>query len=130
MSWVVRDFQGQDILVTDLPELEDTGFPSVLREKGRLELVCKAYMRAIERARAEGYEQGYAEGFKQGYTEGMVKVLVQFGRQLWGAEPEGISDVLRTLSTEELDALIDPMSKNLGWKAFRDLIPVTRCCVD
>ena len=78
------------MLITDLPELEDTDFYRLVKEKGRL--------------------------------EGAVEMLVSFGRQYWGAEPQDISNLLNALTKKELNALTEQMPKLAGWDGLRELI--------
>ena len=101
-SWAMqrlglKDLQDLDMLITDLPELEDTDFYRLVKEKW----------------------------LRRGVEEGLVRAVMRLGRQRWGAESEDISKVLNTLTTEELEALMDQMPKlSGGWDDLRRVIPV------
>ena len=96
MQWLgLKNIQDLDMLITDLPELEDTDFYRLMKEKW----------------------------LSKGVVEGMSKTLVRIGRQFWGAEPADLPTILSTLTEDQLDALTDQMPKLSSWDDLRKLIP-------
>ena len=95
----LENIQDLDMLITDLPELEDTDFYRLMKEKW------------------------LSKGVEEGEMKGAIKTILRFGRQYLGPEPGDIPNVLRTLTVDDLDALIDQMPKLSSWDDFRKLIP-------
>jgi hypothetical protein len=99
-SWVLqrlglKNLQDLDMLITDLPELEDTDFYRLVLEKGRI----------------------------QGEAKGIAQTLLRLGRQRWGVEPADIPARLETLTEEQLNELTDQMLELANWEALRSAIP-------
>ena len=100
LSWLLqrlglKNLKDLDMLITDLPDLEDTDFYRLVLQKGR------------------------EKGNDEGKTEGLIQALLVFGRGIWGVEPRDISTRLQTLSVPQLEELIGSMPLLSDWQALQ-----------
>ena len=104
-SWMLqrlglKNLKDLDMLITDLPELEDTDFYRLVREKGRI----------------EGESKGEARGRSEGEAKGLRNVVLALGRNSWGPEPVGLASRLESCSTSQLMEWAATLPSMSGWE--------------
>jgi predicted transposase YdaD len=95
----LKNLKDLDMLITDLPELEDTDFYRLVLEKGE------------------------AKGKAEGKAEGAASALLRLGRRFWGPALEDIPALLSALETAQLEDLIELVPDLANWDALRSKIP-------